>query len=102
MAQSKAFYSVASSFLVKSGAGTVYGYHIGDPAAGGTVAVADLLNVGAVPNLGIPSTFGPGLIAHTKFPASPQPLTVDLHGRSFTDGLSVSISSTQSVTVFYD
>lgn len=95
-------YSAASTFLAKSGSGTVYGYTIGIPAAGGTVVIADLLNLGAVPNLGIPSTIGPGLISLVTLPASPQPLDISTYGRKFTDGLTVSITSTQMVSVFFD
>jgi len=96
------YYSAASTFLAKSGQGTVYGFTVGDPAAGGTVVIADLLNAGANPNLGIPSTFGPAVISVVKFPASPQPVSVSTFGKSFTDGLTVSIASTQGVHVYFD
>ena len=102
MSQKSAYYSAASTFLVKAGPGTVYDLLIGDPAAGGTVVIADLLNAGASPNLGIPSTFGPAVISVVKFPASPQPVSVSTFGKSFTDGLTVSIASTQGVHVYFD
>lgn len=102
MASKTYYFSAASTFLAKSGPGTVYGFTVGDPAAGGTVVVTDLLDVGAAPNLAVPSTLGPNVIGFVKFPASPQPLSVDLHGRPFSNGLSVSVTSTQGVVVHYD
>lgn len=102
MAQKTYYLSAASTFLLKSGPGTVYGYTIGDPAAGGTVIVADLLNAGAAPHNNIPSTYGPSVMSVVKFPASPQPLSVPLYGRPFSNGLTVSITSTQGVTIHYD
>lgn len=102
MASRTVTYSAASTFLAKSGTGTVYGYTVGSPAAGGTVVIADLLNLGAVPNFGIPSTFGPQVISQVIFPASPQPSDFTTYGRKFTDGLTVAISSTQTVSVHFD
>lgn len=102
MASKTYFFSAASTYLAKSGTGTVYGFQVGDPAAGGSVVISDLLNAGAAPNLAVASTFGPSIIGHVKFPASPQPIDVNLHGRRFTDGLTVSITSTQGVLVHYD
>ncbi len=96
------YFSTASTFLAKRGPGTVYGYQIGAPAAGGTVVIADLVDAGAAPNLGVPSTYGPNVISATTLPASPQPLDVFLHGRRFNSGLTVSITSTQTVTVHFD
>lgn len=96
------FLSAASTYLLKSGPGTVYGYTVGDPAAGGTVVVADLLNAGATPHINIPSTFGPALISSVKFPASPQPVSISTFGRSFTDGLTVAITSTQGISIHYE
>ena len=95
-------YSAASSFLAKSGPGTVYGFTVGDPAAGGTVVVADLLDVGANPNFAVASTFGPNVIGMVKFPANPQPVTFSTFGRQFSAGLSVAIASTQQVSVYFD
>ena len=95
--------SATSTWLIKSGTGTVYGYTVGNPASGGSVVVADLLDAGATPNLGIPSTFGPGLISSVgPFPASSAPLDVSTYGRRLTNGLTVSLTSTTSVFVHYD
>lgn len=101
MAQSTVTYSAASTFLAKRGPGTVYGYTVGSPAAGGTVVLADLLDLGAAPNFGIPSTFGPNVISQVILPASPQPLDIPTYGRRFSN-LTVAFSSTQTVTVFFD
>jgi hypothetical protein len=103
MAQSSQTFSAASTFTVKSAGGTVYGLTLASPAAGGTVVVADLANLASnPPNMGIPSTFGPNLITAITLPASPQPLDIPLYGRRLSNGLLLSITSTQTVTVFYD
>lgn len=95
--------SATSTWLLKAGAGTVYGITVGNPATGGSVVVADLLDAGATPNLGLPSTFGPGLIAVSQsFPANTPPFTLNTSGYHFVNGLTVSLTSTVGVTVQFD
>ena len=95
--------SATSTWLLKSGPGTVYGYTVGTPAAGGTVVVTDLIDVGANPNLGVPSTIGPGLISFAgPFAASLGPVSIPTHGQVFSTGLSLSLTSTVGVVVHYD
>ena len=95
--------SATSTWLAKSGPGTFYGVTVANAATGGTVVVADLLNVGANPNMGIPSTFGPNiLIAAGPFPANTWPLEFNGQGRPFSNGLSVSLTSTVGVVVHFD
>ena len=98
------YFATASTFTAKRGPGTVYGLTIGTPTAGGTVVIADLADLAAnPPNMGIPSTFGPNVItAFGPWAASPQPVDVSTQGRAFTNGLLVSVTSTQTVTLHFD
>lgn len=97
-----AFFAAASTFLVKRGPGTLFGLNI-NPAAGGTVFAADLVDAGAVPNLGIPSSYSPtNLLVAGPFPAAPNPVSMSGFGASFASGLTLSISSTTTVSVEYD
>lgn len=105
MAQSsRTYFATSSTYTVKRGPGTAYGLTIGTPIAGGTVVVADLADLAVnPPNLGIPSTFGPSVItSFGPWAASPQPADVSLQGRSFSNGLLISVTSTQTVTVHFD
>lgn len=99
MANSVTYFSTSSTFLAKRGSGTLYGLTV-SPTAGGTVLVADLIDAGT-PNLGVPSTVANPIVSVT-FGSSPLPLDIPLYGRRFSTGLTVSISSTQTVTAHFD
>jgi hypothetical protein len=99
-----ALFSAPSTHLVVSGAGAYYGLSI-SPAAGGTVVLADTVDIGHAPELSTPSSSGdvPGaLLVLGPWPANPVPAYIEAEVLPFADGLSISYTSTISVSVFYD
>jgi hypothetical protein len=95
-------YSTASTYSVFTGTGTYYGI-TASRAAGGTVAIADLLDAGATPLdlndaasiTGVKVVLGPAAAAsNASF--------VGGAGVQITDGLTLAFTSTPNITVHYD
>ena len=98
----RAFLTTASTHNVLRRAGTFYGVTI-SPVAGSTVVIADLADQGATgPNMNSPTSMTGAFMALGPFPASPNPITVRGFGTSVVNGITVAITSTPSVTLFYD
>lgn len=96
--------SAPSTYLLATGAGSYYGLNI-SPAAGGTVVIADTVDIGATPEMSTPSTAGnvPGaMVVLGPWPANPSPAYIESERMPFTDGLSISYTSTVAMTVHYD
>ena len=98
----RTFLSTASTHNIFRRAGTFYGLTI-SPVAGSTVAIADLADQGATgPNMNSPTSMTGAFMFLGPFPASPNPLTVRAFGIQIVNGMTVAITSTSSVTVFYE
>lgn len=97
--RSWAYLSAGSNTTIKSTTGSLYTVHVND-ASGGTVVVADAVNLGATPNLNDATLAG----TLARFGPLPNagPFTVRFDGIGLNAGLTVAATSNAQVTVEYE
>ena len=93
------FISAGSNTTVKSVASRLYAVHV-SAANGGTVLVADNVNLGATPNFNVSSQTD--LIGYLGPLANAGPHAFNFHGVNLDNGLTVAATSNARVSVFTD